>query len=173
MTGRPQPSEYAPYYERYVWLVPEGDIVQTLGSTAADTIAALEAVPEERSLYRYAPDKWSIRECYLHLVDAERIFSYRALRFARADPAELQGFEQNDYVPVSGADARSWRSIIEEYSAVRQATIALFRNLPAEAWTRIGVANGNAMSVRALAYNIVGHDLHHRRLLREKYTLQV
>jgi DinB superfamily len=172
MTLRPEPSEYAPYYGKYISLVPEGDIVRTLEAEAASTLALLHSITEEQSLHRYAAGKWSIRETYVHLTDTERIFSYRALRFARGDKKELQGFEQDDYVAPSAADSRSWQSIVEEYSAVRQATIALFRNLPSDAWTRTGIASGNLISVRALAYNIVGHDLHHRKLLRERYLAE-
>jgi hypothetical protein len=166
---RPDPSEHQPYYGKYTSLVPDGDIVHTLAAQRGVTLALLESVPAEKSLHRYAADKWSVRECYVHLTDTERIFGYRALRFARGDQTALAGFEQNDYVGPSGADSRDWPGIVEEYRVVRAATIALFANLPSEAWARYGVASGNPISVRALAWIVAGHDIHHRNLLRERY----
>ncbi|SPE22370.1 conserved hypothetical protein [Candidatus Sulfopaludibacter sp. SbA3] len=166
---RPDSSEYFAYYGKYISLVPDGDIVQALASERDTTLGVLDTVSDEKSLYRYAPGKWSIRECYVHLIDAERVFAYRALRFARADQTPLASFEQDDYVGPSGADSRAWPGIVDEYRVVRAATIALFANLPADSWTRTGVASGNPISVRALAYIIAGHDMHHRNLLRERY----
>ncbi len=166
---RPDPSEFDPYYGKYVALVPEGDILETLKAETARTLALLESIAETRSLHRYAPGKWSLRQTFVHVADGERVFAYRALRFARGDETELPGFEPDEYVPLADADARSWRSIVDEYAAVRQASIALFHNLPLEAWTRAGVASGSRMTVRALAYNILGHDIHHRNLVRERY----
>ncbi len=169
MTSRPEASEHAAYFGKYISLVPDGDIVQTLASERDITLRLLESVPAEKSLFRYAPGKWSMRECYVHLADSERVFAYRALRFARADPSPLLSFEQDNYVAASGADARDWPGIVDEYRAVRAATLALFANLPAEAWTRTGTASGNPVTVRAIAYIIAGHDVHHRNLLREHY----
>lgn len=169
MTTRPDASEHAPYYGRYTSLVPDGDIVETLATVRDATLAVLESISEEKSLYRYAPGKWSIRDCYVHLIDAERIFTYRALRFARADQTALAGFEQDGYVGPAAADARSWQSIVDEYRLVRAATIALFANLPEQAWTGTGSASGNPVSVRAIAYITAGHDIHHRNILRDKY----
>jgi hypothetical protein len=169
MSNRPVSSEYQPYYEKYISLVPDADILQTLAAVREDTLRVLTAVSAEKSLHRYADGKWSIRECYTHLTDTERIFSYRALRFARADQTALAGFEQDNYVGPSGANSCPWPDIVEEYRAVRAATIALFANLPSDAWTRTGVASGNPISVRAIAHIIAGHDLHHRTLLQERY----
>ncbi|HEY3203488.1 MAG TPA: DinB family protein [Thermoanaerobaculia bacterium] len=169
MSARPDPSEYAPYFGKYIALVPGDDILGAFESETAATLALLGNITEQQSLYRYATGKWSIGETIVHIADTERVFAYRALRFARADAAELGSFEPDDYVVPSGADSRSWRSIVDEYVAVRQATVALFRNLPFDAWARTGVGGGNRMSVRALAYNILGHDIHHRNVLRERY----
>ena len=166
---RPDSSEFAPYYGKYISLVPDGDIVQTLARERDTTLEVLQSVSAEKSRFRYAAGKWSIRESYVHLIDGERIFSYRALRFARADQTPLASFEQDAYVGPSGADARDWSGIIDEYRVVRAATIALFANLPADAWTRTGIASANPVSVRAVAWMIAGHDVHHRNLLREKY----
>lgn len=172
MNSKPNPSEYGEYYGKYIALVPEGDYIPTFQEITATTHNLLTSISEEKSLHRYAPGKWSIRESWLHVADTERIMCYRALRFARGDEKELAGFDQDPYVALSEAQARSWRSIVEEYFAVRQATLAFYRNLPADAWTRKGVASGNPWTVRALAYTAAGHDLHHRKLLREKYLAQ-
>ncbi len=169
MLTRPAASEYAPYYEKYVSLVPDGDILETLRSEFSTTIALLKSIPEETSLYRYAPEKWSVRESILHVSDTERIFAYRALRFARGDKTDLAGFEQNGYVEHSAADARTWQSILDEFAAVRQSSVELFHNLPPDAWTRSGIASGYHITVLALAYLIPGHELHHRNILRQRY----
>jgi DinB superfamily len=169
MNSRPSPAEYGAYYGKYISLVPDGDYLSAFQEITATTHGLLTSINEEKSLHRYVPEKWSIRECWLHVADTERIMCYRALRFARGDDKELMGFDQDPYVLLSGADSRSWRTIVEEYFAVRQATLAFFRNLPADAWIRTGTASGNAWTVRALAYTVAGHDLHHRKILREKY----
>lgn len=167
--AKPDPSEHDPYYGRYVALVPAGDLFEAFETETATTLALLESITEERSLHRYASGKWSLRQTFVHLADGERVFACRALRFARGDVTELPGFEPEDYVAPAEADARSWRSIVDEYAAVRRATIALLRNLPRAAWTRAGVASGARMTVRAAAYVILGHDIHHRKLARERY----
>ena len=169
MLPRPAPSEYSSYQANYISLVPDGDILETLRSEFATTLALLNTISEETSLYRYAPGKWSIRETILHVSDSERIFAYRALRLSRGDETPLPGFEQDAYVETSAADARSWQSILAEFAAVRQSSIELFRNFPPEAWTRSGLASGYYITVLALAYLIPGHELHHRRILRERY----
>lgn len=166
----PDQTEFAPYYLTYVSKVPLGDIREVLESQAAQAVAALRAISEERSLYRYAPDKWSIRESIHHLNDAERVFAYRALWFARGLGAELPSYDQEVGVRAAGSDTRSWQSIVDEFSAIRAATIALFKSLPDDAWQRRGVASGNPVTVRALAYIIAGHTEHHLRLLKEKYS---
>lgn len=169
MHSRPDPSEHAPYFGKYIALVPDGDIVQSLAAVRDETLSVLKSVSAEKSLHRYAPGKWSIRESYVHLIDAERVFGYRALRFGRGDQTPLSSFDQDSYVGPSEADARDWSGILEEYRVVRAATISLFGNLPAAAWTRTGISNGIQTSVRALAYIAAGHDIHHRNLLRQHY----
>ena len=169
MHSRPDPSEYAPYAEVYVSRVPDGNFVEFLEAQTRRIFPELRAVTEQQSLLRYAPGKWSLRESFLHVVDAERIFTYRALRIARNDQTDLPGFEQDDYIAPSEAADRTWSSIIDELQAVRASTIQLFRNLPAAAWTRTGSANGRKASVRGLAYITAGHVEHHISLLHERY----
>ncbi len=166
---RPEPGEYAGYFAKYVERVPEGDIVAVLRAQLPETLAYYGAIPEEKTLHRYAPGKWSIKENLVHISDSERVMAYRALRFARNDRTALPGFEQDDFVAAADADARSWGSILGEFDAVRRATLALFEGLGKEAWTRSGTANGNALSVRALAYVIAGHVIHHQAVVEEKY----
>jgi hypothetical protein len=165
----PDPSEYAPYYGRYITLVAGHDVVAALENQPRETLALLSALSEAQGDYRYAPGKWTIKEMLGHVIDAERVFSYRALRFARHDRTPLASFEQDDYVVAGNfADCRL-ADLTEEFVCVRRATLWLFRQLSAEAWMRRGIASDNEVSVRAVAYIIAGHELHHRRVLQEKY----
>jgi DinB superfamily len=171
---RPQSGEYAPYYDRYISLVHSNDahsndILAAFEDQRRQTLLLLSGRPETDGDLRYAPDKWSLKEVLGHLNDTERIMSYRALRIARGDQTPIEGYEQDDYVRNSPFARRPLSDLIEDYIAVRRATISLFRNLDEAAWTRRGVANKNEVSVRALAYIIAGHELHHRRILEEKY----
>ncbi len=172
MIGRPDSSEHAPYFDRYISLVPGADILAAFDSETAAARGFLQKIAPEKSLHRYAPGKWSIRESVLHVLDCERVFVYRALRFGRGEETAVEGFEPDDWVAPSGADSRPWPSILAEYDDVRRATIAFFRNLPDDAWSRAALAGGNRISVRALAYVIVGHDVHHRNVIRERYLLR-
>ena len=167
--ARPQPGEYAPYYGRYISLVPGEDILSTLDQQRRETMMLLCGGDDEDGDFRYAPDKWSAKEVLGHLCDTERIFAYRALRIARADATPIEGFEQDDYVRNGGFALRSLADLIEDFIAVRRATLSLLRNLDEAAWMRRGIANKNEVTVRALAYIIAGHELHHRRILEEKY----
>ncbi len=167
---RPAPDEYAPYYGTYISKVPDGDVVRTLKGQIGDTLAYLRAIPESRGGHRYADGKWSIREVVGHLADAERIFTYRALRFSRQDSTALPGFDENAFVAGSRFDDRSLASVIGEYEAVRAATVAFFDALFPEEWTRHGTASGKEMSVRALAWVAAGHELHHLDVLRTRYA---
>ena len=169
LIDKPDVSEYAPYYGRYVDLVADGDILGTLAGQIGGTLAELHRVSEADSLKRYAPGKWSVREVLGHMIDTERIFAYRALRFARGDRKELAGMEQDDYVLAGQFDRIGWASLTEEFEAVRRSSLPMLRGFTPEAWTRQGVASGNPVSVRALAYIMAGHELHHMRVLREKY----
>jgi uncharacterized damage-inducible protein DinB len=166
---RPTTSEFLPYYERYIALVPEGDVISTLATQMTETQTLLHALPASVATYRYAPEKWSVNELVGHMIDSERIFAGRALRFARNDPTPQPGFEQDDYVRGATFDAYPLTDLAAELDAVRQATIFLFRHLDEQAWTRRGTANNAEVSVRALAYIIAGHELHHRELLSARY----
>jgi len=165
---RPDPSEYAPYYEKYVALVPEHEILTPMRSDLAETVSFLSGVPEEESCLRHPPYTWSVKEVVGHLTDSERIFGYRALRFARADSTPLPGFDENAYARVAEFDRQSLADLVAEFEAVRRSHLSLFGNLPDVAWTRRGIANGNDVSVRALAYIIVGHQRHHVAILRHR-----
>jgi len=167
--ARPEAGEYAPYYDRYISLVSGDDILLTLERQLPQTLDFLSGVSEEQGEFRYAPDKWSLKEVVGHLIDTERIMSYRALRFARNDKTAIAGYEQDDYVRFGPFSHCRLADLLDEFRHVRHASISLFRNLDQEAWLRRGVANQNEISVRALAYVIAGHELHHRRILREKY----
>ena len=166
---RPAPDEYAPYYGTYISKVGDGDIVRTLRTQVGTTLGVLRAIPEERAGHRYAPGKWSIREVIGHLSDAERIFAYRALRFARHDTTPLPGFDENAFVANARLDERPIGSLIDEYEAVRKASVAMFDAFFPDEWASAGEASGKRMSVRALAWVIAGHELHHLGILKERY----
>ena len=173
MSGKPEASEYASFYETYVSLVPNVDIVSALEAQRLQTAQMLAACSERDGNFRYAPDKWTMKEVFGHLADSERIFTYRALRIARADATPLSGFEQDDYVRAAGCARRQLDEMAQEFSAVRSATVAFYRSLDGEAWTRRGAANKNEVTVRALAFITAGHELHHRRLLEERYLAAI
>jgi len=166
---RPKPGEYNAYYDRYISLIPGTDILSTLSSQAPKTIALLSARSEQEGELRYAPGKWSVKEAFGHLIDTERIMSYRALRIARNDRTPLAGFDQDDFVRDGPYSELRLVGLVEEFKNVRAATLAFFRNLRDQDWTRRGVANNHDITVRALAYIIAGHELHHRNLLEERY----
>lgn len=166
---RPQSDEYAPYYEKYVALIPGEDIIGTLDAQRVQTAQLLAARSERDGNFRYAPDKWSVKEVIGHVSDAERIFSYRLLRIARGDATPLASFEQDNYIATGAFGERSLADMAAELAAVRAATMTLVQSLPSEAWTRLGTASNKPVSARALAYIIAGHELHHRRILEEKY----
>jgi hypothetical protein len=169
--SKPSDTEYASYFGRYVDLVPDGEILGILASQISGTLSSLRGVSDADSLKRYAEGKWSIREVVGHMIDTERIFAYRALRIARSDKTNLPGFEQDDYIPAAQFDRRPWKGLLEELEAVRHSNVLMFRGLHAEAWERQGISNGKLMSVRAAAYIIAGHELHHMKVLGEKYGI--
>ncbi|HEX6738060.1 MAG TPA: DinB family protein [Vicinamibacteria bacterium] len=169
LAQRPEPSEHVPYYGRYIVLVPDGDVIATLGTQIEETLALLSSVSAEKSQHRYAPGKWSVRQLVGHVADSERVFGYRALAFARGDQTELPGFDENDYAEASPAANRPLPDVVEDLAAVRRATLSLLRNLEPDAWSRAGKANASPVSVRALAWIIAGHERHHRQILRERY----
>lgn len=166
---KPQSGDYPSSYATYIEKVKGDDLVKILTDDLASAQKFINGIPEEKLSYRYAEGKWSIKEIMLHVTDAERIFAYRALRFARKDKTELPGFEENDYTPASNADSRSMDSIMSEFTAVRNATIELFKNLTEAQLNESGSANNKRISVRALGYSIAGHELHHIEVIRERY----
>jgi hypothetical protein len=167
--GKPEETEYLSYYGRYISLVEDGDITAVLGKQLSETLGLLRSIPESRGGFRYAPGKWSIKELVGHLIDGERVFAYRALRFARNDRTPVPGYEQDDYIREASFDACALNDLAEEFASVRQSSLFLFKHLSEAAWTRRGTANDSEVSVRALAYIIAGHELHHREILRSKY----
>jgi hypothetical protein len=167
---RPDPTEHAPYYGKYVALVPEDDVLAALEGELARTLALLRGVPDEEARRRHPPYTWSVKEVVGHLVDAERVFGYRAMRFARGDATPLPGFDENAYVPTGQFDRRPLADIAAEFEALRRSHLALFRGLPPDAWDRRGSANNNEISVRALAYILVGHERHHTAILRRRLS---
>ncbi|MBR9989003.1 MAG: DinB family protein [Gemmatimonadetes bacterium] len=168
---RPDPGEYNAYYDRYVALVPAGDIIALLTVQLDDTTALLRDLSEEQALHAYAPGKWSIKEVLGHMMDAERIFMIRALRFGRGDATPLPSFDENAYAPAGAFNARPLASLMSEFTAVRRATVALLAGLPADAWQRTGIASGYPVSVRGLAWITAGHELHHRQILAQRYLV--
>lgn len=169
MIGIPERSEAGEYYFTYINRITSGDILGVLESQIETTTAFLRGISQEKSLYRYAPNKWSIRQTWGHVNDAERVFAGRALWFARGMEGTLPSFDQNLAVAAAHADSIEWAWHIEEFRHIRMASIDLFRSLPAEAWNRTGVASGNPFSVRALAFVVAGHTDHHMGILRERY----
>jgi uncharacterized damage-inducible protein DinB len=169
LVTKPAPEEHAPYFSRYLDLVADGDILGTLAGQLGDTLATLRKVSEADSLRRYAPGKWSIREVLGHVIDTDRIFGYRALRIARGDKTPLAGFEHDDYIPAAQFDRRPWADLLEELDAVRRSNLLMLKGFNEEAWLRRGTVDGNTVSTRALAYLMAGHELHHMKVLREKY----
>ena len=167
---KPEPDEHLPYYGKYIALVGD-DAMAALRSQAATTPRLLSGVNESRALFRNAPGKWSVKEVLGHVIDGERVFGHRALRFAREDRTPLPGFDENTWVPAARFDSRPLADLVADYVAVRTATLALFSSFDEATLLRRGIANGAEVSVRALAHIIAGHELHHVSLLRERYGL--
>jgi hypothetical protein len=168
ISSRPDPTEYASYYGAYIGLVPEGDILTILQRQIADTVALLHDLSEAEAETRHAPYTWSIKEVVGHLVDSERIFGVRALRFARNDPAALPGFDQDPYIQAAHFDTRPLDSLVQEFDFLRRSHLLFFGGLDGEAWLRSGVASGHPVTVRALAYIIAGHERHHINIVRKR-----
>lgn len=163
-------NEFAPFYANYInKAMFFKDIVAGLKTQEEEIVSFLKNIPLEKQDFRYAEGKWTIKDVLLHIIDVERIFSYRALRISRNDSTPIPGFEENDYVSFANANSRSFESLIEEYISVRKATISLFSSFTEEQYMRIGVASNNAVSVRALGYIILGHEKHHILVVEERY----
>jgi uncharacterized damage-inducible protein DinB len=168
---RPGSETFPPYYGTYVSQVPGDDVLPVLKAARESTPRFLATIPESRAGFRYAEGKWSVREIIGHLSDAERIFAYRLLRFARADETPLSGFDENQYVPAGGFERRTLADVTAEFAAVRDASLALVQSLDQMALARSGLANGKRIGVAALAWVIAGHEIHHLRVLRERYPV--
>lgn len=169
MKGHPQTNEAAPYYFTYIDKVPGDDALAAMESQLEEYLPVLAGISEEKSLHRYAPGKWSIRQVLNHVSDTERSFAFRALWFARSFDTPLPSYDPDTAAAGAEADAIPWAAHVEEFRRVRLATISLFQHLPAEAWMRTGVASGKTFTVRALAFLIPGHATHHFDILRQKY----
>jgi hypothetical protein len=169
MTKRPESTEYAPYYEQYIKLVPDGDIISILDSQLESTLSLLRTLPEAKSSSAYAPGKWTIKEVLGHIIDTERVFTYRALCIGRNDKTPLPGFEQDDYVAGTHFNERPLQTLLEELAAVRRAGVTLFKHFSEEEWSRRGTANLKEITTRALVYNISGHERHHLNILKTRY----
>jgi hypothetical protein len=169
MNGRPQLNEAAPYYFTYIDQVPGENALAVIESQLDECLQLLSTISEDKSLHRYAVEKWSIRQVVNHLSDTERAFAFRALWFARGFDAPLPSYDQSVAAAGARADAISWSAHVEEFKRIRLATISFFQNLPAEAWMRNGIASDNRFTVRALAFIIAGHVTHHFKIVRERY----
>ena len=169
LIGPPERHEAAEYYYTYIDQVPAGDIRHVLSTQLNDVVSVLGGISEEKSRYRYAPEKWTIRQVMSHLNDAERVFTFRAFWFARGYESPMPSFDQDVAIALAGADDRTWQSHVDEFRALRTATVGFFENLPEGAWSRRGIASDNPVTVRALAYITAGHVAHHFKILRERY----
>lgn len=169
MIPRPSAGHFAPFYAGYIDRVGDEDVLALLEEEFEPTVAMFRELREEQLLFRYAPGKWSVKQLLGHLIDSERVFQYRALRFARADQTPLPGFEENDYAEQGDFDARPIEELLAEFTAVRQSSLTLLRGFSPEMFERTGIANGNVMSVAAIAWVMVGHQRHHLVVLRERY----
>ena len=169
LTNRPATGDYAPYYHKYVAEVPEGDIVDILRAQRDETARLIAGIDERKASHRYAPGKWTVAELLGHVIDTERVFTYRAVAFARGDRTPLPSMDQEVWAAGSNAAARTLKSLLEEYQAVRAATIALFGSLGEREFARDGVASDNRVTVRGLAWITAGHERHHMKILRERY----
>jgi uncharacterized damage-inducible protein DinB len=169
-SGRPQPGEYAAYAQADIDLVPGDDAIAALHDVERETLALLAPLAEETIAgLAYAPGKWTLKEVIGHLIDDERIFAYRALCVARGDTTPLPGFDEKLYAASAASESRTLADLLEEYRDVRRVTIRLFASLPDEAWLRRGTTNGYSASPRGLAFHIAAHELHHLRIVRERY----
>lgn len=167
---RPEQDEYAEDCGKYISLV-DGDVIQILDSQSTELRAMFENMPDEKGTYRYADDKWTLKEILCHLIDGERIFSYRVLRVSRGDTTPIEGFEQDDYIENSNANNRTFRDLLDEFDLQRRANVLLVRNLSDDAAKRIGTTSGYTVSARALVYVMAGHMMHHLMVLKQRYSL--
>lgn len=169
MTIKPSVGEYPSYFKSYIDQVPEGNLLEILISQIEETTAFLSTLEESQWNYRYAPGKWTLKEMLGHISDTERIMSYRLLRISRGDQTPLSGYDEDEYVKGASFQNHSIVELLEEFKAVRHSTYTLIRGLNEDSWGRKGVANDREISVRAIAYIIAGHELHHVRIIKERY----
>lgn len=169
--NRPEKSEYAEFYAGYVSLVEETDIVAALQTQLTEIEILFAEMSDEKADFRYAADKWTVKELLGHIIDGERVFSYRALRFSRGDKTPLHGFEENFYVANGNFENRTITDLIEEFLYLRQSNVLMFKTLSEEAWKQIGTASDAKVSVLALAYLMIGHVRHHLNILKERYLV--
>jgi hypothetical protein len=167
--SRPETTEFAEFYAPYLARVPEADALPALEGQLAEVIPLLESISEARAGHRYAPEKWSIRQVVGHLSDAERVFAYRMFRFSRRDETPLAGFDEDHFVAHGGYDGRTLRDLTTEFMHLRGANLHMIRGFDPPALTLAGSANGHPISVRALAFIMVGHVRHHLSVLKERY----
>lgn len=168
---RPQAHESMEYSKTYIRKVEGFDFIDTLSKSLAKNLAKLQTLTTAQWNHQYAPDKWTVKEVLIHILDTERIFAYRALRISRNDQLPMQGFEQNDYVHYYEVDNRSVASLLEEYELLRRSTISLFKNMSTEMLDRMGTASGGPFSALALGFMIAGHEIHHWDILEERYGI--
>ena len=169
MMSRPAENEYPEYYKDYISLVPDGDIVDLMKKQTDDIMDFFRSIPEDKGTYRYEPEKWSIKEILGHLTDMERIFGYRALRFARNDTAGLNGYDQDDYVSAGNFDSRTLTDLADEFFNLRRANTIMYNSFNDEDMQKAGTADGNRVNVRSIAYILVGHPTHHINVIKDKY----
>lgn len=170
--NRPEKTEYDPYYETYVSLMPESDALPALAAQPEELQSLLGSLPEEKGLHSYADDKWTIKELIGHLIDGERMFAYRLFRISRGDKTPIEGFEQDGYIENAHSNDRTFADLLEEFRLLRRANMLFFDNLTDDAWSRIGTANNVQISVRALAFIMAGHIRHHISILKERYLVE-
>ncbi len=170
---RPSDTEFAPFYAAYIARVPESDPLPALEAQPAELQVIADRIAPDDELFRYAPDKWSVRQLFGHLIDTERVMGYRAFCIARGEVKPLPGFDEKDYVARADSDERPVKALVHEFAAVRHANLWAIRRWEPDDWDRVGNANGKAVSARAIAYIMAGHVRHHVALLRERYGLEV
>jgi uncharacterized damage-inducible protein DinB len=170
---RPSPDEYPAWAEAEISLVPYQDLILGLEDSHTLALQVLDGLSADTLTYRYAEGKWSIKQVWQHVMDVERIFNYRALRYARQDKTVLSGFNQNEYNEVSHADAREWTDMIREYKAIRQGTVELFKSFTEEMFSYVGQAGKSPMTVRSVGYLIIGHEMHHLNIIRDRYLSRI
>jgi len=166
---KPQEGDFSEYYRYYIDLVEHDNHIAAMKDNRDRVVKFLKSIPEQKQGFRYAEGKWTPAEIVVHILDAERVFAYRALRISRGDETELPGYDHDAYVPAAQVGERKWKSIIKEYEAVRKATISLFKYLPDGVLDKGAICSGSRQTVRAIGYMIAGHELHHMRVLKHKY----